>query len=126
MDLLQGAGAAVAVLDVHLLERVGGDLLELLVAGPLLLGVEEARGVAGRQGDGQVPDAVLVRRPDRPRSLRACSIGAGWSSAAASGSGNAWRLSARIALICRSAASAIDGSTGRAGVTAWCAAIARR
>ncbi len=47
-DLLQLAGAASVVLEVHLLERFGGDLLDLLVAGAPLLGVEEAGGVAGR------------------------------------------------------------------------------
>jgi hypothetical protein len=63
--LLQASGAAAAVLEVHLFERFGGDLLELLVGGAGLLGVEESGGVAGRQGDGEVPDAVLVGRPDR-------------------------------------------------------------
>ncbi|KUL53263.1 hypothetical protein ADL30_20410 [Streptomyces sp. NRRL S-1521] len=42
--------APAAVLEVDLLERFGGDLLELGVAGPLLLGIEEAGGVDGRQG----------------------------------------------------------------------------
>src|SRR4051812_19337891 len=64
-DLFQASGAATAVLEVDLFERFGGDLLELGVAGAGLLGVEEPGGVAGREGDGQVPDAVLVRRPDR-------------------------------------------------------------
>lgn len=64
-DLLQTAGAAAAVLEVDLVERLGRDLLELLLGGAGLLGVEEAGGVDGRLGDGQVPDAVLVRRPDR-------------------------------------------------------------
>jgi hypothetical protein len=40
-DLLQGAGAAAAVLEVCF----GGDLLELLVGGAGLLGGEEAGGV---------------------------------------------------------------------------------
>lgn len=56
-DLLQAAGAAAALLEVHLPQHIGRDLLELLVSGGPL-GVEEARGVAGRQGDGEVPDAV--------------------------------------------------------------------
>lgn len=43
-DFAQGAGAAAAVLEVDLLERVGGDLLELGIGGALLLGVEEAGG----------------------------------------------------------------------------------
>ncbi len=47
------------------LESFGRDLLELGVAGADFLGVEEAGGVLRGQGDGQVPDAVLVRRPDR-------------------------------------------------------------
>lgn len=57
-DLLQLASAAAVVLEVHLLERLGGDLLELLVVGALLLGVEEAGGVVGRQRDRQVPQLV--------------------------------------------------------------------
>ncbi|GAA2630067.1 hypothetical protein GCM10010307_21470 [Streptomyces vastus] len=48
-------------------ERIGRDFPQAVVAGAGLLGVEEAGGVAGRQGDGQVPNAVLVRRPDRLR-----------------------------------------------------------
>lgn len=64
-DLLQAAGAAAAVLGVHLLERLSRDLLQALLGGTLLLRLEEARGVARRQCDGQVPTAVLVRRPDR-------------------------------------------------------------
>ncbi len=45
---MQAPGAAAAVLEVHLLERVGGDLLELLVVGAGLLGIEEAgAGVDG-------------------------------------------------------------------------------
>jgi rhodanese-related sulfurtransferase len=62
-DLFQAPGAAAAVLEVHLLERFGRDLLELLVGGTGLLGIEETGGIAGRQGDRQVPDAVLVRCP---------------------------------------------------------------
>lgn len=58
---LQGPGAAAAVLEVHLLQGLGGDLLELCVAGVGVLDVEEPGGVDGGQGDGQVPDAVLVR-----------------------------------------------------------------
>ena len=41
LDLPQGASAPAAVFEVDLLEGVSGDLLELLVAGSLLLGVEE-------------------------------------------------------------------------------------
>jgi hypothetical protein len=61
----QASGAAAAVLEVDLLERFGSDLLQALVGGALLLSLEEAGGVAGRQRDRQVPDAVLVRRSDR-------------------------------------------------------------
>jgi hypothetical protein len=64
-DLLQAAGAAAVVLEVHLLEPFGGDLLELLFAGAGLLGVEEAGCVAGRWSDGQVPEAGVVGGPDR-------------------------------------------------------------
>ncbi len=47
-DLVQAPGAAAAVLEVRLLERVGHDLLELLVVGANLLGIEEAgAGVDG-------------------------------------------------------------------------------
>ncbi|OKJ46785.1 hypothetical protein AMK27_39880 [Streptomyces sp. CB02009] len=62
-DFFQGAGAAAAVLGVDLFECFGGDLLEVgfAGAGAGVLGVEEAGGVEGWQGDGQVPDAVLVR-----------------------------------------------------------------
>ncbi|GHA65781.1 hypothetical protein GCM10010345_82070 [Streptomyces canarius] len=49
-DLLQLAGAAAVVLEVHLLECFRRDLLELLVAGARLLGVEEAGDVAGAEG----------------------------------------------------------------------------
>lgn len=72
-DLLQAAGAAAAILEVHLAQRVGGDLLELLVAGAGLLGVEEAGGMLRGQGDGQVPDAGVVRRPDRCGVAEACA-----------------------------------------------------
>ncbi|GHB71977.1 hypothetical protein GCM10010377_73140 [Streptomyces viridiviolaceus] len=48
-DLLQGAGAAAAVLEVDLFESFGGDLLQLPVGGAGLLGVEEAGGVLRRQ-----------------------------------------------------------------------------
>ncbi len=44
-DLPQGAGAAAAVLEVDLLERFGGNLLQALVGAAPLLGVEEAGGV---------------------------------------------------------------------------------
>lgn len=55
-----------AVRDVHLTERFGdGDLLELLVAGARLPGVERAGGADRRQGDGQVLDAVVAGRSDR-------------------------------------------------------------
>ncbi len=63
-DLFQAAGAAAAVLEIHLTQCVSGDLLEAGVAGALLLGLEEARGVLRGQGDGQVPDAGLVRGAD--------------------------------------------------------------
>lgn len=56
VDLLQGAGAAAAVLEVGLLEGFGGDLPQAVVAGALFLSLEEAGGVTRRQGDGQVPD----------------------------------------------------------------------
>lgn len=64
-DLLQPAGAAAAVLEVHLLGPFGGDLPQLLLGGALFLGLEEAGVVAGRQGDGQVPEAVFVGGADR-------------------------------------------------------------
>jgi hypothetical protein len=64
-DLFQAPGAAAAVLEVHLLECLSGELLEALLGGTLLLGLEEAGRVLRGQGDGQVPDAVLVCRPDR-------------------------------------------------------------
>ncbi|KUH38252.1 hypothetical protein ATE80_13775 [Streptomyces kanasensis] len=70
-DLLQAAGAAAAVLEVHLLESFGHDLLELLVAGTGLLGFEEASSEVRRQGDGQVPDAVPIRVGRRERGGRA-------------------------------------------------------
>ncbi|EDY59940.1 conserved hypothetical protein [Streptomyces sviceus ATCC 29083] len=72
-DLFQPASAAAAVLEVHLLERFGRDLVEPGVAGALLLGLEETGGAARRQGDGQVPDAVLVRRPDQRGVAEACA-----------------------------------------------------
>lgn len=62
--LLQASSAATAVLQVHLPQRLDGDLLELGAAGTGLLGVEEAGGVAGRQRDGEVTDAVLVGGAD--------------------------------------------------------------
>ncbi len=64
-DLLQLPGAAAAVLEVDLLEPLAGDLPQTLLGGALLLGLEEAGGVAGRQGDGQVPEPVLVSGADR-------------------------------------------------------------
>lgn len=64
-DLVQGAGAAAAVLEVDLLERFGRDLLEPVVGRTLLLGVEEAGGVDRGQGHGEVADAVLVGGADR-------------------------------------------------------------
>ncbi|CAL9329788.1 hypothetical protein SUDANB51_00044 [Streptomyces sp. enrichment culture] len=64
-DFLQAAGAAAAVLEVHLLEAFGGDLLQLLLGGAGLLGVEEAGGVLRRERDGQVPEPGVVGRADR-------------------------------------------------------------
>ncbi len=53
-------GAAVTVAEVDLSEGVGGGLLEFAVCGALLLGVEEAGGVLGRQGEGEVAHAGVV------------------------------------------------------------------
>src|SRR5512147_1771158 len=63
--LLQLAGAAATVLEVHLLERFGRDLPQPLVSGALLLGVEETGGVLRRQRHGEVAEPVLVSRTDR-------------------------------------------------------------
>jgi hypothetical protein len=52
-DFLQGAGAAAALLEVHLLERFGRDPLELGVAGTLLLGVESPGSTAFRRCTGR-------------------------------------------------------------------------
>ncbi len=57
-DFVQGAGAAAAVLEVDLLERFGGDLLEAFVGRALLLGVEEPGCVDRGEGEGEVADAV--------------------------------------------------------------------
>jgi len=48
-DFLELAGAAAAVLEVHLAERVGGDLLELGVAGACPL---RGRALGRRAGEG--------------------------------------------------------------------------
>ncbi len=56
-DLLQLARVAAVVLEVHLLERFGGDLLELLSVAPASWASEVVGGVAGRQRDDQVPEA---------------------------------------------------------------------
>ncbi|GHI25495.1 hypothetical protein Shyd_68660 [Streptomyces hydrogenans] len=44
---LQGPGAAAVVLEVDLLEGLGGDLLEFGVAGAGVLGVEEPAAYCG-------------------------------------------------------------------------------
>ncbi len=60
-DLFQASGAAAAVLEVHLSEGFGRDLLQELVSGALLLCIEEAGRVVGRQGDREVAEAGVVR-----------------------------------------------------------------
>lgn len=49
-DFLQLAGAAAAVLEVHLLEPFGRDLPQTLLGGALLLCLEETGGVLRRRG----------------------------------------------------------------------------
>ncbi|MGY3676494.1 hypothetical protein ACVWXU_000117 [Streptomyces sp. TE33382] len=61
LHFFQKAGPAAVVVEVGLLERFGGDLMEPAVAGALFLGLEETGGVSGWQGDRQVPGPVLVR-----------------------------------------------------------------
>jgi hypothetical protein len=58
------SGRRVLQVELQVLD-VRRDLLQLPVAGACLLGGEEVGGVLRGQGDGQVTDTVLVRRPDR-------------------------------------------------------------
>ncbi len=73
------------------------------------------------------PGARPLHGRSRPRGAAGHGpprSGPGSSPATPSGSGNALRLSARIAFVYRSTASAIDGSIRLEGATAWCAARA--
>ncbi|MFA7768285.1 hypothetical protein [Streptomyces sp. NRRL S-448] len=45
----EAAGSAPAVLEVHLLEALVGDVTQLLLVRPGVLGIEEAGGELGRQ-----------------------------------------------------------------------------
>jgi hypothetical protein len=57
---LQARGAAVAVAEVDLAERLGRERPQLLLASALVLGLEEAGGVVWGQGEGEVADAGIV------------------------------------------------------------------
>ncbi len=72
-DLLQLAGAAAAVLEVHLLEPFGGDLPQLLRGGALLLGLEEA----GRLLRGNATVGCRMRSWSVDRSARYSRVGRG-------------------------------------------------
>lgn len=61
--LLQTADGAAAVLEADLLECFGRDSSSCWSLAPTSW-TSRTDGVAGRQGNGQVPDAVLVGRPD--------------------------------------------------------------
>ncbi len=56
----QAGGAAAAVAEVDLAERFGRERPQLLFAGALVLGVEEAGRVVRGQGEGEVSDACVV------------------------------------------------------------------
>jgi hypothetical protein len=66
-DFLELAGAAAAVLEVHLAERVGGDLLELGVAGACPL---RGRALGRRAGEGF---CTAASRPSPNRLIVALS-----------------------------------------------------
>ncbi len=74
-------GAASAVLEIDFLQSLGDDCAHLLVAGAVLLGVEEAGGVGGREVDGQPPDPAVVGGADGGGVAEA---GAGFAAAAGS------------------------------------------
>ncbi len=66
-DLLQLAGAAAAVLEVHPLERFDRDLPQPLLGDALFLGHEETGGVARRQGHREL--VIYPLRPSRSMML---------------------------------------------------------
>ena len=47
----EAVGAAPVVAEVHLAQGLGGDLAEVVLVDACFLGLEEAGGVVGRQGD---------------------------------------------------------------------------
>ena len=70
-DLLEAAGATAAVLEVHISQRFGRDLLQPRVAGAGLLGLEEAGGVLRGQGDGEVRGTLSTDGKAGPLSVSA-------------------------------------------------------
>lgn len=83
-------------------------------------------GVPDRSARARRRAAASVAAPWRRRWTRAASIAAGASSGTVSGSGNTRRLSSRIAVVCRSTACAMAGSTRDGGAARRCASRARR
>ncbi len=56
----EAASAAAAVLEVDLLQALVGDVAQLLLAGPRLLGVKETAGELRREGHGEVAQAAVI------------------------------------------------------------------
>lgn len=57
-------GTAAAVAEVHLTQRLGSELAEVVLVDVCFLGLKEAGGVPGRQGQGEVTHAGLVGAVD--------------------------------------------------------------